>query len=110
MILTSIPPSDHFRAEQQHRLILSIKAPLDQEDLFQPSNCTTQIKRGSNKYMQQKVAFFIMPPTVPNAGTLENAKTPWVPNIKEGTILLYVYAQKNTLLDSKGLVLFFDSL
>ena len=35
-----------------------------------------------------------MPPTFPNAGTLENAKTPWVPNIKEGTILLYVYAQK----------------
>lgn len=26
-----------------------------------------------------------MPPTFPNAGTLENAKTPWVPNIKEGT-------------------------
>ena len=106
MILTSIPPSDHFRAEQQHRLILSIKAPLDQEDLFQPSNCTTQIKRGSNKYMQQKVAFFIMPPTFPNAGTLENAKTPWVPDIKEGTTTVFLCA-KNTLLDSKGLVLFF---
>ena len=106
MILTSIPPSDHFRAEQQHRLILSIKAPLDQEDLFQPSNCTTQIKRGSNKYMQQKVAFFIMPPTFPNAGTLENAKTPWVPDIKEGTTTVCLCA-KNTLLDSKGLVLFF---
>ena len=95
MILTSIPPSDHFRAEQQHRLILSIKAPLDQEDLFQPSNCTTQIKRGSNKYMQQKVAFFIMPPTVPNAGTLENAKTPWVPNIKEGTTTICLCAKKH---------------
>ena len=105
MILTSIPPSDHFRAEQQHRLILSIKAPLDQEDLFQPSNCTTQIKRGSNKYLQQKVAFFIMPPTFPNAGTLENAKTPWVPNIKEGTTTICLCA-KNTLLDSKGLVIF----
>ena len=104
MILTSIPPSDHFRAEQQHRLILSIKAPLDQEDLFQPSNCTTQIKRGSNKYMHQKVAFFIMPPTFPNAGTLENAKTPLVPYIKEGTVCL---CAKNTLLDSKDLVLFF---
>ena len=99
MILTSIPPSDHFRAEQQHRLILSIKAPLDQEDLFQPSNCTTQIKRGSNKYMQQKVAFFIMPPTFPNAGTLENAKTPWVPNIKEGTTTdyYYMFMRKKTL-------------
>ena len=95
MILSSIPPSDHLRAEQQHRLILSIKAPLDQEDLFQPSNCTTQIKRGSNKYLQQKVAFFIMPPTFPNAGTLENAKTPWVPNIKEGTTTTCLCAKKH---------------
>ena len=97
VILTSISPSDHFRAEQQHRLILSIKAPLDQEDLFQPSNCTTQIKRGSNKYMQQKVAFFIMPPTFPNAGTLENAKTPWAPNIKEGNMYYYMFMRKKTL-------------
>ena len=103
MILSSIPPSDHLRAEQQHRLILSIKAPLDQEDLFQPSNCTTQIKRGSNKYLQQKVAFFIMPPTFPNAGTLENAKTPWVPNIKEGTTTTICLCAKKHFARFKGL-------
>ena len=45
--------------------------------------------------MQQKVAFFIMPPTVPNAGTLENAKTPWVPNIKEGTTTICLCAKKH---------------
>ena len=69
-----------------HRLILSIKAPLEQEDLFQASNCTTQIKR--TNIMQQKMAFFVMPPKSNNSVYLEDTKSSWIPITKEGNLLI----------------------
>ena len=87
LIIEDVPklPIDQQQQQQQeHKLILSIKAPLDQEDLFQPSDCT-QIKRSCN--MQQKMAFFIMP-SLTNIGIgAEESKTSWIQALKEGKYL-----------------------
>ena len=85
LIIEDVPklPIDQ-QQQQEHKLILSIKAPLDQEDLFQPSDCT-QIKRSCN--MQQKMAFFIMP-SLTNIGIgAEESKTSWIQALKEGTYI-----------------------
>ena len=85
LIIEDVPklPIDQ-QQQQEHKLILSIKAPLDQEDLFQPSDCT-QIKRSCN--MQQKMAFFIMP-SLTNIGIgTEESKTSWIQALKEGIYL-----------------------
>ena len=84
LIIEEVPSKLPIDQQQQHKLILSIKAPLDQEDLFQPSDCT-QIKRSCN--MQQKMAFFIMP-SLTNIGIgAEESKTSWIQAMKEGTYL-----------------------
>merc|ERR1712156_1237842 len=78
-------PIDQLCEHQRpHRLILSIKAPLEQEDLFQASNCTTQIKR--TNIMQQKMAFFVMPPKSNNSVHLEDTKSSWIPITKEDNL------------------------